>query len=239
MLRKSVQCYAQNDFYDYLLTVQKNLVMSMKKLFAFVAAVSVASAMSAQVNLWDDTKPAELLTYGVRAGFNVADGAGGGVDVKSKLGFFGGLAVDVNVVNSLSINSGLFFTQKGCKGKTDFWDDYRGDSRVTMNYLEVPVYVSYRLQLSPNEKLQAFFGPYVDYGIYGKATVDVGDRDLSIDLYDNDSDVNRLQFGLGLGAAYSWSNVSIGLSYQWGLTEIEKRSDVCWNNFNISFGYNF
>lgn len=213
--------------------------MSMKKIFAFVAATSVASAMSAQVNLWDDTKPAELLTYGVRAGLNVSDGVGGGFDVKSKAGFFGGVAVDVNVFNSLSINSGLFFTQKGCKGEAELYGESVGDARVTMNYLEVPVYVSYRLQLSPNEKLQAFFGPYVDYGIYGKATVGVDDGDLSLDLYDNDSDINHLQFGLGLGAAYSWSNVSIGLSYQWGLTEIQKRSDVCWNNFNISFGYNF
>lgn len=213
--------------------------MSMKKIFAFVAAASVASAMSAQVNLWDNTKPAELLTYGVRAGLNVSDGAGGGFDVKSKAGFFGGVAVDVNVLNSLSINSGLFFTQKGCKGEAELYGESVGDARITMNYLEVPVYVSYRLQLSPNEKLQAFFGPYVDYGIYGKATVGVDNGDLSLDLYDNDSDINRLQFGLGLGAAYSWSNVSIGLSYQWGLTEIQKRSDVCWNNFNISFGYNF
>lgn len=213
--------------------------MSMKKIFAFVAAASVASAMSAQVNLWDNTKPAELLTYGVRAGLNVSDGAGGGFDVKSKVGFFGGVAVDVNVLNSLSINSGLFFTQKGCKGEAELYGESVGEARITMNYLEVPVYVSYRLQLSPNEKLQAFFGPYVDYGVYGKATVGVDDGDLSLDLYDNDSDINRLQFGLGLGAAYSWSNVSIGLSYQWGLTEIQKRSDVCWNNFNISFGYNF
>lgn len=211
----------------------------MKKIFAFVAAASVASAMSAQVNLWDNTKPAELLTYGVRAGLNVSDGAGGGFDVKSKVGFFGGVAVDVNVLNSLSINSGLFFTQKGCKGEAELYGESVGEARITMNYLEVPVYVSYRLQLSPNEKLQAFFGPYVDYGVYGKATVGVDDGDLSLDLYDNDSDINRLQFGLGLGAAYSWSNVSIGLSYQWGLTEIQKRSDVCWNNFNISFGYNF
>ena len=187
----------------------------MKKIIAGVAGLVMAMGAQAQIGLWDDGKPAQLVTFGVRAGMNVANVGGDEDDAKSKIGFFGGLGVDFNIVNSLSINSGLFFTQKGCK--TDDIDmDIEGypmdaNARFTMNFIELPVYLSYRLPLNLESSLQVFFGPYFDYGVYGKATADVkfkgelhGEKvSQSMNLFDDDYDFKRFHVGLGLGAAYT------------------------------------
>lgn len=223
----------------------------MKKMIAGVAGLVMAMGVQAQTGLWDSGKPAQPVTFGVRAGMNVATVGGDEDDAKSKIGFFGGLGVDFNIVNSLSINSGLFFTQKGCK--TDDTDmDIEGypidaNARFTMNFIELPVYLSYRLPLNLESSLQVFFGPYFDYGVYGKATADVkfkgelhGEKvSQSMDLFDDDYDFKRFHVGLGLGAAYTWSRFSVGLSYQWGMTEVVADAESYWNNFNISVGYNF
>lgn len=223
----------------------------MKKIIAGVAGLVMAMGAQAQIGLWDDGKPAQLVTFGVRAGMNVANVGGDEDDAKSKIGFFGGLGVDFNIVNSLSINSGLFFTQKGCK-TDDIAMDIEGypmdaNARFTMNFIELPVYLSYRLPLNLESSLQVFFGPYFDYGVYGKATADVkfkgefhGEKvSQSMDLFDDDYDFKRFHVGLGLGAAYTWSRFSVGLSYQWGMTEVVADAESYWNNFNISVGYNF
>lgn len=186
-------------------------------------------------------------TFGVRAGMNVANVGGDEDDAKSKIGFFGGLGVDFNIVNSLSINSGLFFTQKGCKSDDMDMDvegyEVEANARFTMNFIELPVYLSYRLPLNLKSSVQVFFGPYFDYGVYGKATGDLKFRgekiSQSMDLFDDDYDFKRFHVGLGLGAAYTWSRLSVGLSYQWGLTEVAADAGSYWNNFNISVGYNF
>lgn len=223
----------------------------MKKMIAGVAGLVMAMGVQAQTGLWDSGKPAQPVTFGVRAGMNVATVGGDEDDAKSKIGFFGGLGVDFNIVNSLSINSGLFFTQKGCK--TDDIDmDIEGypmdaNARFTMNFIELPVYLSYRLPLNLESSLQVFFGPYFDYGVYGKATADVkfkgelhGEKvSQSMNLFDDDYDFKRFHVGLGLGAAYTWSRFSVGLSYQWGMTEVVADAESYWNNFNISVGYNF
>lgn len=223
----------------------------MKKMIAGVAGLVMAMGVQAQTGLWDSGKPDQPVTFGVRAGMNVATVGGDEDDAKSKIGFFGGLGVDFNIVNSLSINSGLFFTQKGCK--TDDIDmDIEGypmdaNARFTMNFIELPVYLSYRLPLNLESSLQVFFGPYFDYGVYGKATADVkfkgelhGEKvSQSMDLFDDDYDFKRFHVGLGLGAAYTWSRFSVGLSYQWGMTEVVADAESYWNNFNISVGYNF
>lgn len=225
----------------------------MKKIIAGVIGFVMALGASAQVTAWDSSKPAQAVTFGVRAGMNVANAGGDAEDMKSKIGFFGGVAVDFNIVRSFSINSGLFFTQKGCKTDKfsyvdeDFGLSMTADARMTMNYLEIPVYASYRLNLDSDNALQIFFGPYFDYGVYGKltATVKADNQKASesINVYDKDEmggeSLDRFQMGLGLGAAYSYRKFSLGLSYQWGLTEIASDAGAHWNNFNISLGYNF
>ena len=132
----------------------------MKKIIAGVAGLVMAMGAQAQTGLWDDGKPAQPVTFGVRAGMNVANVGGDEDDAKSKIGFFGGLGVYFNIVNSLSINSGLFFTQKGCKSDDMDMDvegyEVEANARFTMNFIELPVYLSYRLPLNLKVQCRCF-----------------------------------------------------------------------------------
>ncbi len=219
----------------------------MKKfLLAAVAAVMSVGA-SAQAVGWDNGAPEKIVTFGLRAGLNISTIGGEDTsDTKTKFGFRSGVSADFNIVRSFSINSGLFFTQKGCKG--DIWDEVNGglvsaECRMTMNFIELPVYLSYHLNFDALNSTQFFFGPYFDFGIYGKMTADAKSgsqkASASVNVFDDPYEFKRFHAGLGLGASHTYGNFVFGLSYQWGLTDVVGGVDNHWNNFNVSVGYNF
>lgn len=216
----------------------------MKKIFAAILCLVMALGASAQVSLWDGSAPSQRLSFGARAGMNISEINVDGTD--TKFGFFGGLGVDINIVNSFSINSGLFFTQKGAKesGALD-WDDspIHAKLRMTVNFIEIPVYASYRIRFNKAHMSQIFFGPYFDFGVYGKATAEVksgGEKESdSVGLFNDENGFRRFQCGLGIGVAHTWNRFSVGLSFQGGLTDVSDGFDAEWNNFNVSVGYNF
>ncbi|MCM1077603.1 MAG: porin family protein [Bacteroides sp.] len=217
-----------------------NLIV--RRLMATVVVMAVASMAMAQVKFWDGSRAERPLTFGVRAGMNISELNVSGTE--TKFGFFGGIAADINIVNSFSINSGAFFTQKGGKfGLGTMIDEMNGKARMTLNFIEIPVYASYRLRINDSHTSQIFFGPYFDFGIYGKGTVKYFEgnatRTESEGLFNDDNGFRRFQAGLGIGIAHTWNNISVGLSFQGGLTDVADGLDAEWNNFNVSIGYNF
>lgn len=209
-----------------------------RRLFAAVVVAAVAVTATAQVRFWDGSRAERPLSFGVRAGMNISELNISGTD--TKFGFFGGLGADFNIVNSLSINSGVFFTQKGGRFPNALSEDYgHGKIRLTVNFIEIPVYASYRLHINSEHTSQVFFGPYFDFGVYGKATMEASGHKKSESLFDDTNRFKRFQVGLGIGIAHTWNNVTIGLSFQGGLTDVAKNIDAEWNNFNVAVGFNF
>lgn len=230
----------------------------MKRMFLVLASVMVSLGLMAEVSFWDSSKPEKRFVFGVRAGVNV--GTYGGELIRllgqeedgscSKAGFFGGISTDFLVFRNLSVNSGVFFTQKGYKykkmvipGVGGAPDMVTAPYRVTMNYIEIPLYMAYHVKINRHNDFQIFFGPYFDYGVYGKKSHDFKIEETRFkgekNLYNAPYKYDRFQMGLGVGAAYSYRKISIGLSNQWGLTDIKSGSDTHWDNFNVSVGYNF
>ena len=217
----------------------------MKKIILNLLFAVVALGATAQINVWDGGKPSRSVTFGARLGVDVGNLNVDGFDTKA--GVFGGLAAEINIVNSFSVNSGLFFSQKGCRINESAYDEDFGDAgvkaRVTANFIELPVYASYRLHINPANMIQVYLGPYFDFGIYGKATAEVnvgGEKiKLSEGIFNGDNGFRRFQVGLAIGAAYTWRQFSLGICFQGGLTDVAKDVDAEWNTFNISLGYNF
>lgn len=218
-------------------------------LAAFALMMSVgAKAQSAL--LWDTAPDATAVTVGVRGGLDISSGRGMDFeDTGSKFGGMGGVSVDFNFIRSFGVNSGLYFVQKGVTTDGDFFDmaddklAEKVDSRITANFLQLPVYASYRLNFTEVDRFQLFFGPYFEYGIYGKATtkiknIDGKDYRASVNIYD-DSQFKRFQMGLGVGISMTHQQWTLGVQYQWNLTDIASGYPDHWNNFNISIGYNF
>ena len=221
-----------------------------KFLLAAVAAAAVTLPARGEVNFWDEGTPEKTVTYGARVGLNVSS-LGGDFDWDSKAGLQLGAAVDWHLINSISINTGLYFTMKGAKanyteieadGSNYFYNS--AYHRLTYNALEIPVYVNYHFTVAPESTVQVFFGPYFDLGVYGRELLkyNIGNKEIqeSASLFGGDEGgCNRFNMGVGLGAAYTWHRCQVALSYQWGCTHAAKEYDGSWNNFAITLGYNF
>ena len=216
----------------------------MKKfILAAIAGVS-AFAMSAQgISFWDSGKPEQKVVFGARAGLNVSnisiDKEFG--DTDSKIGFKVGVSVDLPIVNSFYLNSGLFYTTKGFKQEVE------GEkTSVNAGYIELPIYASYRLNFAEASQLQINFGPYLACGVNGKAKFKDEDGEFKTDVFGSGEDnmgIKRFDFGFGVGAGYTFHKVYLGLEYQFGVINILDKKvydgvSAKTGNFNISVGYN-
>lgn len=184
----------------------------MKKFFLAAFAAVCALGVSAQT-FWSSEAAEKKVTLGVRAGLNIADLNGKGIDAKSRTSFLAGVSADFNLVESFSINSGLFYTGKGAKD-------------LSADFIELPVYASYRLNFAEASQLQVNVGPYFDFGVAG-------------DAFKDGMDGKRFQMGLGFGAGYTFHKFYLGVQYQLGMTDVVKNADAHWDCINISLGYNF
>lgn len=184
----------------------------MRKFFLAALAAVCALGVSAQT-FWSSEPADKKVTLGVRAGLDIANLRVKDGDADSRTSFLAGISADFNLVQSFSINSGVFYTGKGAK-------DFSAD------FIEIPVYASYRLNFAEASQLQVNVGPYLDFGVSG-------------DAFKDGVEGKRFQMGLGLGAGYTWHKIYLGLQYQWGLTEVIKDSKAHWDCFSIALGYNF
>lgn len=153
--------------------------------------------------------------------------------VKSRFGFNVGVNVDIPLLQSLYVQTGLYATQKGFKG-----DGY--EMKANPLYLEIPVLASYRYNFSEATQLQVNFGPYLAYGISGKLKTEDEDKKLDVDFFD-DNVAKKFDAGLQIGAGVTVSKFYIGCAYQFGLTNISDMDGVDMKNSNFMFnvGYNF
>lgn len=191
-------------------------------------------------------------TFGVRAGINFqnlnGEFLGNDLDNKLKTGFHIGVNAEIPLADEFYIQPGLLFSTKGAKG------DDADDTKVNINYLELPVNFLYKPVLGTG-KLLLGFGPYAGYAIGGKVKSDDGDRDLEFESELSTNQVGqyfytfrRFDFGANLLAGYEFNNkFSVQLNAQLGLTNISPevegldKSDNKTKNtgFGVSVGYRF
>lgn len=222
----------------------------MKKTIIAILVLLSAVGASAQSLFWDSSDADKPVTIGARLGWNFASMAGKGSNLyDGRKGIAFGAEVDVNLIKSFSINTGLYFSMKGCSLEYDkMVDDMAGikaKATYAVNFLEIPVYASYHLRFTPDSDLQIFAGPYFGYGIYGKLGAKVRDmegyEEGKKNLFGkNNKGFKRWQAGIGLGASYTFSDrYVVGMQYQWGVSDVGELMDNQWNLFQLSVGYNF
>lgn len=222
----------------------------MKKTVIALLMVLTTLGASAQSLFWDSSDADKSVELGARLGWNFASLAGKGSGFyDGRKGVALGAAVNVNLIRSFSINTGLFFSMKGCSMNYEkMLDDMMGiaaKSTTAVNFFELPVYASYHLRFTSESDLQIFAGPYFGFGVYGK----MGEKLRDMESYDEDKvdlfgksklGYHRWQSGIGLGASYTFnSHYLVGLQYQWGISDIGELLDNQWNCFQLTFGYNF
>ena len=226
----------------------------MKKILVAIACMACVFSASAQQesssynSFFSTEKPEKGITWGIRAGFNLSNMSFSEEDesADSKAGFNVGIGVDFPLLQSLYLQSGLYYTTKGFKTSEEDGGD-KLEVKCTPQYLEIPVMASYRYNFGATTQLQVNFGPYFAYGIGGKGKMTYeyeGEKEEEKeDLFGKDGFLNRFDAGLGIGAGLTLSKFYIGLNYQFGLANIAKDAEDGYSvknkNFSISVGYNF
>jgi hypothetical protein len=211
----------------------------MKKIFLTLVLCSFVGVIFAQ-----GTK------FGVTAGLNVSrfDASDDeGIDFGFKAGFQVGVLLDYAITPSLSIIPELNYSQKGVKlsfteiiGKVD-WN-------VTLNYLTLPVNVAYKFDLSMNQKLIVFAGPYLGYGLSTSNKIKVGGIEVNADEFgdtfkfgSNDDELKPFDYGLNAGVGYQYSSIFFKLQYNVGLANMIREDNESLKNSNlaVTVGYLF
>lgn len=192
------------------------------------------------------------LTFGVKAGVNLSNFGGDVKDSDAKVGFNVGLTVDYALTQDVFLMSGLEFTTKGAK--SSYEEDFevaKASVTETVNamYLQLPIHIGYKFDVSEGLKLNIHAGPYLAYGIGGKAKIkykgDIAGVDLSqengeVDFFGKDR-AKEFDFGLGLGVGAEFGKIGVGLGYDLGLVNLSRESDYKITNMNayLSVGYKF
>lgn len=167
------------------------------------------------------------------------------VSTSDRTGFFAGGYVNVPLSEHVSIEPGIYYSQKGYQLKGGF--DIKGVEFLGANakadlqtqYIDVPLY----LKASWNG-LQVFAGPQVSYLADAnlKATAGI----LGINLLNKDVDVsdilNKWDASVSAGIGYQFANgLNISASYDYGLMKIDadKRTNAFNRGFKVGLGVQF
>ncbi len=116
----------------------------------------------------------------------------------TRTGWHVGVVVDFPLLESLYIQSGLYYTAKGCKDESEGVKETYKPS-----YLEIPILASYRYNFSDAAQLQVNFGPYFAYGLGGKVKFEYRGETKEYDFFGDEDDdsygAKRFDFGLQVG----------------------------------------
>jgi hypothetical protein len=214
-----------------------------------IAVISVIPALQAQ----DDTRT----TFGIRAGinfqnFNGKNADGDKLENKMITGFNAGVNVEIPVAPDFVLQPGLLFSLKGSQVTEDF------DATITVNYIELPINFIFKPVLG-NGRLLLGIGPYLAYGISGKAKATIAEVDIEKDIkfesnlstsqrLDDEVYLKRFDAGANLLAGYEFGfGISFQLNAQLGLLKVNPGYDgdsdddtsVKNTGFGISVGYRF
>lgn len=204
-------------------------------------------------------EPEAGFTWQGMFGMNLSNFSGTMFDTSIKPGFNLGVRGEYMLPGcaGVFVNGGLNYTMKGAQS-----DEVPGATlKSRACYVEIPVHVGYRYNISDAVGIYADFGPYFALGINGKSIIDYDDDLLDTQksrFFRNSNgsfgDIQRFDFGVGyrIGAEYI-NHHSLTLGMDWGITDMYTgnfRKDYKastgltldqLHNFNVSltYGYRF
>jgi hypothetical protein len=177
---------------------------------------------------------------------NMLDFANGMVTTGNVTGFFAGAYAGIPVDNTISIEPGLYYSQKGyeMKGQLNLKGmEFLGanaKAQLISQYIDMPILLKANL----GGGLQLFAGPQFSYLTHAdlKTTAGVLGFNLLNSKLDATNQLNRWDAGVTGGIGYQFSNgINIMASYDYGLSKADANRNVnAYNNaIKIGLGINF
>ena len=225
----------------------------MKNKNLFLIAVLVMFGLSA-------VSQTEGIHFGLKGGVNFQningkDASGSKLKLDMLTGFNAGAVVEIPVAPEFYFQSGLSYIIKGAKAPKDFLAPGT-TGQYKLSYLELPLNFLYKPLLGKGHLLLGF-GPYVAYGLGGKAKLvtPLGSSEQNIVFAKSYSSAlpygqyfKRMDFGGNLFFGYELSNgISVQLNTQLGLAKInadnttypKEKTSFKNTGFGLSLGYMF
>jgi hypothetical protein len=198
-------------------------------------------------------------SFGIHAGGNLASAtvkSGGSlfpIAPESKLGFLAGLVAEIPIAKSVNFRPELNFIQKGYK--ISFSEDFGTgtfafDGKETLNYLELPLNVTYSLPAGSNTVFLGA-GPSIGLGLSGKSKLTstqpgqpttTEEEDTKFGGDENEDDYKPLDLGLNILGGFRFTNgLFLKLGYTFGLSNLTHEPESSYKNkgFAFSVGYFF
>ncbi|MDL2303595.1 PorT family protein [Dysgonomonas sp. OttesenSCG-928-D17] len=215
--------------------------------------ITTMSVSAQYQNVYDyEDKP---VVFGVRAGVAMS-GQYNQDSEKSKLGIDIGFTVDFRLADKLYLLTGLDYVVKGTKTKEGHeWErvhdgngrEYKGSLVRNPAYLQLPLRVGYKLPVADKFYIMPYAGPYIAYGLGGKTKYTytyLDNGDIETEKRDSfDGNVNRFDYGLGLGVSFEYSQFVLTAEYDWGLQRYVKKehgyNDAKNKCLTVTLGYKF
>ena len=202
----------------------------------------------------------EGISFGLRGGVNFQNINGKQFDgdkleLNMVTRFNAGVVIEIPVAPEFYFQSGLLYTTKGAKAPEGYLAPVT-TVEYKLSYLELPLNLLYKPLLGTGHLLLGF-GPYIAYGLGGKAKFETPIGSTKEDIvFDNEFTRNdqygqyfkRLDFGGNLFFGYELSNgISLQLNTQLGMAKInadnttypEEKTSFKNTGFGLSLGYMF
>lgn len=208
----------------------------MKKILVAIVAVLFAAPSFAQYSSGGFTLSESTVYYGARVGLNVSTLTGDETsDAKAKAGMnLGGvIGLRVSDATPIFLESGVYFTMCGAKGK--------GKDKVDLNYLEIPVLFKYGVQATDDIAVLPYLGPTFRFGVGGSMKQDDGTGNTVTRTSFKSDRYSRPDVGMKIGCGVEYTKLYLEMGYQFGITNIYDSDDISQHNgaFFVNFGVNF
>ena len=176
---------------------------------------------------------------------NLLDYTNGAITTKSHTGFFAGANASIPVSDLVSVEPGLYYSQKGYEMQGELnlkgveFLGANAQAKLTSHYIDLPVL----LKLNFNG-LQLFAGPQISY--LAKADLRTTAGALGFNVLDKTMDAtdqfNRWDAGMTGGIGYKFPNgFNVSASYDYGLSKVDANQNIDSYNrsFKVGVGFNF
>lgn len=201
--------------------------MLMKKvLLPSVLAIAAAVPSASAQFVINTAEPESVVHIGVRAGVNVSNTSSNEQGFMSdniymriphwKPGFSAGAVVDLRIRECFAIQPGVFYSTRAYGfDRCSITSPDKNTSTVnttsadlTSRYIEVPILLSFRVNMSRNFQLQFDFGPYVEWGLGGKEKYTVTTypsknvQKIERDYFGDDNLSKKFNWGFKMGVGF-------------------------------------
>jgi hypothetical protein len=160
---------------------------------------------------------------GIKAGLNIASVKAQDKDevysddLSSRVGQNLGVVLELPISDEVFVQGGLLFSGKGWKNNDE---GYGYHSKLSLNYLDIPVYGLYKYELD-DIYIFGLTGPQIGLGLFGKYSYDDDSDNVEWNNEDNFDSYKRPELSWIFGAGVEINEmIQLSLAYNVGLTSI-------------------